>query len=120
MTSISQPSDCMLPLQSPNPVSQTPPLHEPDEQTGVAWFDEQTTPQAPQLVASDAMSGRLVVPAPVVWPLLTFSPFNNFELDVPASYLDAVATRGQVPQEERPIGRGVRDRREARDVGQNS
>jgi hypothetical protein len=45
----SQPSLCLLPLQSANPTEHVP-LHVEDEHVGVGmWLDEQTTPHAPQL-----------------------------------------------------------------------
>jgi len=48
VTLTSQPSSCLLPLQSANPATHEP-VHEPPVQPGLAtWFAEQTTPQAPQ------------------------------------------------------------------------
>ncbi len=46
---VSHPSDCLLPLQSAQPAAHVP-LHEPAVHVAVMWFEEQTTPQAPQLL----------------------------------------------------------------------
>lgn len=47
--STSQPSLCLLPLQSANPAEHVP-LHVEDEHAGTGmWFPEQTTPHPPQL-----------------------------------------------------------------------
>ena len=47
----SQPSDCILPLQSEKPASQVP-VQDEFVQAGVEWFFEQPMAQPPQLVTS--------------------------------------------------------------------
>src|SRR5436190_906442 len=52
---VSQPSDCLPPLQSAKPVSQAP-VQAPAAHTGLAmWLAEQVVPQVPQLAVSVAI-----------------------------------------------------------------
>ncbi|MDB6109807.1 MAG: hypothetical protein JWR69_1557, partial [Pedosphaera sp.] len=51
---VSQPSVCLLPLQSAKPEAQAP-LQTPLLQVGVMWLVEQTVPQLPQLAGSELM-----------------------------------------------------------------
>jgi hypothetical protein len=55
LTSCSQPSVCLLPLQSANPTSHTPGSHEAPMQAGVTCEVLQTIPHPPQLMTSVAV-----------------------------------------------------------------
>src|SRR5207302_1358962 len=82
-TAVSQPSDCLLPLQSANPAAQVPLQVLLAHVTVAMWLDEQATPQPPQLVVLDAV----LVSHPSVCLLLLQSakPAAQVPLQVPGA-----------------------------------
>src|SRR3954466_4977995 len=78
---ISQPSACLLPLQSAKPALHVPTLHEPPAQLRAMLFCEHWVPHAPQLVTSEAV--LLSQPSASLLPLQSEKPALQAPLHVP-------------------------------------
>lgn len=84
VTLISQPSLCLLPLQSAKPAVQVP-LHTLPEQAAVMWLAEQTMPQPPQLLV--LVATFVSQPSLCLLPLQSAKPAVQAPLHTPEAQL---------------------------------
>ncbi|MBK6533450.1 MAG: hypothetical protein IPF99_28825, partial [Deltaproteobacteria bacterium] len=94
---VSQPSVCLLPLQSPKPASQVPAAQLPPEQARATWLVEHTKPQPPQwvtVVLKSTSHPLAALPSQLPNPALHAMPHVE-----PAQVAVALARAGQaLPQ----------------------
>jgi hypothetical protein len=84
---VSQPSLCLLPLQSAKPVLHCP-LHAPLPHALAMFWAEQTVPHAPQLLTSPAM--LISQPSLCLLPLQSAKPVLHVPLQTPPLQLVAM------------------------------
>jgi hypothetical protein len=83
----SQPSSCLLLLQSANPALQTPAWHDEDEHARVMFALEQLRPQAPQLLTS--LAKLTSQPSVRRLPLQSPNPFAQAPTQLPVEHAGA-------------------------------